>query len=218
MTSNSKREQPYLAQGFALFFFVLILFHFTITLLYNFIESPSRPAFITAYMEPLFTQNFKVFAPDAPIQTTELYLKYYSTKSGWSNWENPDRNNFSRFQSNRLSPKRSLHLIYREAIDQLQYADATLNYYTVKNQIKSDSISTNRKEYLHSASHLNGVKKLLNYYLESPNKSKSIERVKCCLISNRIQLFASKKDEMKHKTDYSFFEFEFTPQFAQPIQ
>jgi Family of unknown function (DUF5819) len=217
MIPNSKREQPFLVLGFALFFFVWILFHFSSTLLYNFIEPPSRPAFITAYVEPLFTQNFKVFAPDAPVQTNQLYIKYYSTEGGWSNWENPDRTNFSSFQINRLSSKRSLHLIYREAIHQLQYADAAVNYYVEKKQIRSDSIPAFRKEYLNKENHLNGVKNLLNYYIESANKNKPIEKVKCCIVSCKIALLADRKTGMQHKADYSFFEFELRPQITQPI-
>ena len=79
----------------------LLAFHFTFTLIYN---SPLSISFVNNYMQPVFEQNWKFFAPDPSIESRTLFFRYKSDdNSSWSTWINPGKKSQAIFDYNRFS-------------------------------------------------------------------------------------------------------------------
>ncbi|WP_432357034.1 DUF5819 family protein [Sporosarcina sp. UB5] len=96
-----------------LFLSIALLIHFSITILYN---SPVNPITykyypaIQSYMQPLFNQNWKLFAPDPVSNNHKLLVKgYYKGENGKENetqWIDVTELLVTELHKNRLTPLR----------------------------------------------------------------------------------------------------------------
>ncbi len=57
---------------------------------------------LAPYVDPLFYQNYKVFAPDPPTQSRAVVFRFH-TQDGWSPWQWPGFEHLYEMQANRLS-------------------------------------------------------------------------------------------------------------------
>ncbi|MCC6601012.1 MAG: hypothetical protein IT223_10110 [Crocinitomicaceae bacterium] len=80
---------------FTVFLFLLAVFHFGLTTIYNF-SYLKWPSFLKTvamrYSAPLFHQNWKMFAPDIAAYHTELEYRAHAD-SGWSIWQDVSASN-----------------------------------------------------------------------------------------------------------------------------
>jgi hypothetical protein len=156
-------------------------------------------------MEPLFTQNFRIFAPDAPVQTIELYIKVDDQTTGWSKWQNPSKPDFYSFQKNRFSPKRYTYLIYTKAAEELRYVDEAAKYYATKEKITAQEFNEFRKKYLLKSTEYLSAKKSILSYLKQNGTNQKIRSIKCCLIYTTRSYSNVKFESATSSFVYTFF-------------
>ena len=138
MNSIHKREKQTLGIVVSLFFLLLMLLHFAITLVYNFRDTESETVltrFAKAYTEPLFTQNFKIFAPDVPMVKYKLFVRYQNKNKVWTPWQNRGATLLEQHQRYRFSSTGYEYLMHKNAINELLHARADAIYYATKNKI-----------------------------------------------------------------------------------
>ncbi len=122
MNTTTKREKQHLEILLSLFFLLLLVLHFALTIAYQFRELnyTSRLASLSKqYTEPLFTQNFKIFAPDVPEIKYKLFVRYASDGKNFSSWQNVGAPLILKHQQNRISSSGYEYLIYKNAITEL---------------------------------------------------------------------------------------------------
>lgn len=127
MNISTKREKQSFGILLSLFFLVLLLLHFTFTIAYQFREADySRPLSLLSkqYTEPLFTQNFKIFAPDVPDIKYKLFVRYAADGKNFSSWQNVGAPLVVKHQKNRIASSGYEYLIYKNAISELLRAHA----------------------------------------------------------------------------------------------
>ena len=154
MNTQFKREKLFFAKGVSLFFLFVLGLHFSISLSYNFNEITKQPAFVSSYMEPLFTQNFKIFAPDVPTVKHELFVRYYFDNGKWSSWNKPGEHLLQAFQKNRFSSSRYEYLLHKNAVNELILAQADANYYAKKNKVAPELYKSFLANSIRSSQHV----------------------------------------------------------------
>ena len=86
-----------LAGGLIIHFGAVLLASFSTTYL------PEKVWYVVApYVNPIFYQNFKVFAPEPPTQSRSVLFRYRNDQ-GWSDWRWPGFEHLYYLQRNRLS-------------------------------------------------------------------------------------------------------------------
>ncbi|WP_107839838.1 DUF5819 family protein [Metasolibacillus meyeri] len=116
----------------AIFLCLGFIFHFTVTLIYNTPSNPIKAKYnqqINFYMEPLFTQNWKLFAPTPVSTNSQFYVKAKIqsadgvTTTGWLDMlDYMVENN----QANRFTPYNRLLRIPRSAYSLRLERDETI--------------------------------------------------------------------------------------------
>lgn len=127
MNTTTKSEKQSFGLLLSLFFLVLLLLHFTLTIAYQFreLDYTSRLAGLAKqYTEPLFTQNFKIFAPDVPDIKYKLFVRYAADGKNFSAWQNVGAPLVVKHQKNRIASSGYEYLIYKNAISELLLAHA----------------------------------------------------------------------------------------------
>lgn len=69
--------------------------HFNLIAIYNFSDLSEKSSVLSRaahrYVQPLFFQNFKLFAPDPPKSHREIYFRIEDSNGNKSNWINPGK-------------------------------------------------------------------------------------------------------------------------------
>lgn len=69
--------------------------HFILIAIYNFSNKSEKSSVLSLaahrYVQPLFFQNFKLFAPDPPKSHREIYFRIEDSNGNKSNWINPGK-------------------------------------------------------------------------------------------------------------------------------
>ena len=178
MNSIHKREKQTLGIVVSLFLLLLLVFHFTLTLIYNFrnIEKETPlTQFATAYTEPLFTQNFKIFAPNVPTINYKLFVRYFDKQKGWTDWKNQGTALQEEHQRNRFSSAGYEYLIYKNAINELLYAREDALYYATKNKIPKKDFVKYVNNSMRNSLHFHSVKIYLQSLLRENFSTKKME-------------------------------------------
>ena len=187
MNTISKGEKPVFAKRISLFLLFLLVLNFSISLVYNFTDVNGKPVLMKQYMEPLFTQNFKIFAPEVPTEKYELFVRYFYDKGVWSSWEKPGEIIRQQYQFNRFSSSGYEYLLYKNAVNELIYAREDAVFYAEKNKIRSDNFGVYVNNSIRQSKHFGFVK----YYLRSvwlkkfPNRDFP-KRINCVLSIKKI--------------------------------
>lgn len=187
----------------ALFLFTV---HFVFTGLYL---SPINPiktknsSLINTYMNPLFTQNWKLFAPE-PVSKNNTFL----VRAQFNNGETTDWINLTSYLidknfKNRFSPYNRLVRIQRGAFNALyEKDDVTIQ---IMNKIQDEELDEeDYKEFLENDEQTERAIELLNRYTQSylrvlyPNKDIKESQV---LIEETESIPYSKKDEENIDTE-----------------
>ena len=187
MNSIHKGEKQTLGIVVSLFLLLLLVFHFTLTLVYNFrsIEKETPlTQFATAYTEPLFTHNFKIFAPNVPTINYKLFVRYFDEQKGWTVWKNPGKALLEEHQRNRFSSARYEYLIYKNAINELLRAREDALYYATKNKIPQKDFVKYVNNSMQNSLHFHSVK----IYLQSLVRGNfSTKKMECAMLVEKLK-------------------------------
>lgn len=73
----------------------ILAYHFILITIYNFSDLSEKTSVLSRaahrYVQPLFFQNFKLFAPDPPKSHREIYFRIEDSNGNKSNWINPGK-------------------------------------------------------------------------------------------------------------------------------
>lgn len=73
----------------------ILAYHFLLIAIYNFSDLSENSTVLKRaahrYVQPLFFQNFKLFAPDPPKSHREIYFRVEDSYGNKSNWINPGK-------------------------------------------------------------------------------------------------------------------------------
>lgn len=209
MNTTVKGGKSFFEKWISLFLLLVLLFHFAFSLQTNLTDFEKRSRFQSFYFEPLFKQNFKIFAPDVPVESTQLYLKFYTATGGWSRWINPGLEIYTQLANNRFSKAHYSFLFYQLAIHNLQYCDSAARYYANKNSISASDFEAFKMHYLATSSEFIGTRKYISHLIKERAVDKQVLKIKCCLQTTQ---FAAPQLQSKSwesgQPKFAFFEIE----------
>jgi hypothetical protein len=93
---------------------VLFCIHITCTVLYNIPENPVTKEYmplVNRYMEPLFSQNWHLFAPEPATRMVKLWYRVKLNNS-WQHWQDPMEPVLEKHRHNRATYHAKLLYIY----------------------------------------------------------------------------------------------------------
>lgn len=109
-------------------FIGLVVFHLGMTILYLLPNNPGTKyyqSFSRTYMDPIFTQNWKLFSPDPVVYNLKLFYRCKTTNDLWSPWQDPVAMLVQSHQDNRLLFKGKLIYVYHGLYRNLLNKNAT---------------------------------------------------------------------------------------------
>ncbi|SMO77153.1 DUF5819 family protein [Melghirimyces algeriensis] len=159
---------------------MVFVFHFTWTALYNLPLNPVKLKYssvISGYIEPLFTQNWRLFAPDPVTEKNRIYvrlkLKEESGKIRKTGWIDLTTFMIEKNQKNRFTPYNRLVRIQRGAVTAMTRKNDIV--YELKDKVKEKKLDEKKyKDIIQSDSDDLRVKlgkKMLNRYAQAYAKS-----------------------------------------------
>ena len=106
---------------FRIFSFALIAavlgWHVLATALYLLPNNPLTPyysATISSYMDPVFSQNWQLFAPEPATSSLQLWYRCKnSPEKNWSSWKDPVKNLLEEHRENRFTFRGKLTYVYQ---------------------------------------------------------------------------------------------------------
>lgn len=105
---------------------VLLVIHFFFILYFTF-PNNKQDTFLfsvsTKYVHPVFTQNFRMFAPNPPLYTIKLFYRCTFSAGEKSEWVNPGAGTLKKFQNVRMGNYAQQYGIYESIYRELKYAD-----------------------------------------------------------------------------------------------
>ena len=177
-----KEKHPWI-NWVSLFLMVVLSIHFIFSIAYSFIP---ENRWLMRYMEPLFTQNFKIFAPNVPETESSFFISYHTMDQGWSNWQAVGLKDRNLVQNNPFSTHRVPLLISQHTLHNLHYIVETACYYHKAHQIKSTTlVNCNANEIKHLPEYKE-VQKYCIDYLSKQISTTSPIKFKCCLVTSPI--------------------------------
>ncbi|SFS30615.1 DUF5819 family protein [Marininema halotolerans] len=125
------RNKPWLLRSWIGLLMVIFIFHFAITAFYLTPDNGMKTKWwdpLQRYMDPLFSQNWKLFAPNPVSQNKDLWVKVrWVTQDGTTKegeWKNITRPLFKKKQGERLSSEGRV----------IRYLHAGMRYYESKDE------------------------------------------------------------------------------------
>ncbi len=180
---NKLKEKQQWINWVSLFLLLLLIVHFTLSLAYSFLPESKR---LKGYMEPLFTQNFKIFAPNVPETESSLFISYFTKSQGWSSWQAVGLQDRNSAQTNTFSTHRFSLLIHQNTLHNLHYIVETAAYFNQQYKKKSTSIincAANEIRYLPEFKY---AQKYCQDYCTKQFPTSSDLKFKCCLVTSAI--------------------------------
>ncbi|HDR4465169.1 DUF5819 family protein [Bacillus hominis] len=193
------------------------IFHFAITLIYNTPSNPIKAKYnkqLSAYMDPIFTQNWRLFAP-APVTTNSKFFVKAKIKSDndttTTGWIDIVDYMIKENQENRFTPYNRLLRIPRGAFALRQESDDTMQ--EVIKKINNGKLDKEEYKHLVENERSKNAEKisnnLLNRYAEAHLKSaypnKDIIEFKVLLVESNPIPF-SKKEEKNPNNEKRYIE------------
>lgn len=121
MATTENKNYRKLAIG-GLFF---LAFHFFLVLVYNLSDLTPKTSFLKRaayrYVQPLFFQNFKLFAPDPPKSYREIYFRIEDSYGNKSNWINPGKKDLEIHSKFRFTHHAKLRAAYDYISRNMEY-------------------------------------------------------------------------------------------------
>lgn len=180
---NKLKEKQQWINWVSLFLLFLLVVHFTLSLAYSFLPESKR---LKSYMEPLFTQNFKIFAPNVPETESTFFISYLTKSKVWSSWQAVGLYDRNLVQTNPFSTHRIPLLIHQNTLHNLHYIVETASYYQKQHQKKSTTIiDCSANEIKHLPEYRYAQKFCLDYCTQQLAAT-SLVQIKCCLITSAI--------------------------------
>ncbi|SDY46103.1 DUF5819 family protein [Thermoactinomyces sp. DSM 45892] len=193
--------------------------HFALTALY---VSPSNPLkvkysqVVNGYMEPLFTQNWKLFAPDPVTSDNTFYvrvkIKETDGQEKITGWFDITSDLFKKNQENRFTPYNRLLRFPRSSIALIGEQDDILA--TLKKKVQDKKVDEEKFKDLLEGEKIKQKKtyatKLVNRYAESYLASvfpgKKIEQLQVMMVETESTPFSKRADKsyQNKKSSYEF--------------
>lgn len=201
-----------------IFFGIIItifLFHFTMTAIYVLPFNPIKNKindFVVAYMEPLFTQNWMLFAPNPLSNNYYVNIQVKDKSKKQSKWMDISTPLYDANHSNRFSPVNKLVRIgtstYMQAIqsdelfDKIEQKKIEVNHQQQIN--KNKEISSHQKD---------GIQQLYNfgyYFAEKQFEKQEIHEIRIRVLSEKPIPF-SKRNDKDYKPEKSYITYGWEP-------
>ena len=130
---------------FTLFLITAFCFHFMITAIYVLPLNPVKAKgglLINSYIQPLFTQNWQLFAPDPLSNNFYIYLQVENKDGSQSDWFDLSTTFYKENQKNRLSPNNRLVRLGTSSFLQTLRVDETVE--KLKEKVSEDKLSEDK--------------------------------------------------------------------------
>ncbi len=168
-----KRAQPVFEKRVALFFYSLLMFHFLLLAIYAFqpfVNNSFLRSLSKSYVEPLFTNNFKIFAPNVPTLHYSLFIRSREKGKTWSAWQNKTAQIEMAHRKNRFSAVNYACVLQQNAIRELLSAHADA-------EARKFNTSDDRRKFFRNSLHFYRAKYYLkqNYISNAYSSEKEIE-------------------------------------------
>lgn len=183
--------------------FFILTFHIFFILIYCVPEIATNSKFravITRYVYPVFNQNWKLFAPDPPLESKELYYRVYIKDKGWSGWKNPGKSIILKHQANRFSYYGKLYYIYDNLQRSLEYADSYTNFYIKQDSVKEENQRIERDKRIMKTFEYSSAKKYFKKFAERDYANDKILKIEFCHVTIFPPPFKNRKDLDKKNT------------------
>lgn len=99
--------------------------HFILIAIYNFTDLSEKSSVLSLaahrYVQPLFFQNFKLFAPDPPKSHREIYFRIEDSNGNKSNWINPGKEDLAIHSKFRFTHHAKLRAAYDYISRNMEY-------------------------------------------------------------------------------------------------
>lgn len=198
-----------------LFLFILTVFtiHFTFTSIYILPFNPVKAASgqVNAYMQPFFTQNWQLFAPNPLSNNIYVYMQIEDVEGNQSEWTDLSTPIFESNHRNRISPNNRIVRIGPGSFMQTIHKDEVLSKV---NERENNSITDNiikeqdRKEVYQER----GVDMLYRYasaYATKLYHENTIENIRVrVMIEEPIPFSQKDKPEVEGKKSFLTYEWE----------
>jgi hypothetical protein len=172
-----------------------LIIHFTLILVFCFQQHFSNSLLLKVskkYVFPVFNQNWKMFAPEPPLSTRNLYYKCSFTDGSYSGWINPGTALLKKHQSNRFWNYGSLFIAYGGIHRELKYANDNLKYLLEKENIKPDSMLTaQRKEMIQTPQYKMAVSYFTNQAIQHFG-DKQIDKIDFMYVASTLPSISNK--------------------------
>ncbi|WP_027954895.1 DUF5819 family protein [Halobacillus kuroshimensis] len=193
----------------------VFVFHLVITALYLTPFNPVKAKYsfaVNAYMEPLFSQNWRLFAPNPASTNNQFMVRAQFADGGTSDWLDLTTFMIDKNQANRFTPYNRLVRIQRGAFTSLYQTDEV----TLKISQKIEEKNLDREDYDHLLENERTQKKdeyaqeALNRYAQSYVRSvypeKDIEKTQIIMQETKAVPF-SEKDNEQYEREQQLHEF-----------
>ncbi len=210
MSKIAGAEKLVFSKSVSLFLFLFFSLHLILTTIYQFRE-PNYNSYLSRlsklYSEPLFIQNYKIFAPNVPLATYKLFIRYGDNAKQLTPWIAHGAALLNAHQQNRFSPAGYEYLLYKNAVNELVHS---------KEQVSNLSYNGLKKGKISYSQIDSSISKSISFYrasyyfyhqwkLEFPNK-KFPAYFECALLLENIQ-----NVEGSNKTAVAAYRFLFFP-------
>lgn len=203
-------------------FLILVFFlHFSVTLIYNSPSNPIRAKYnstISSYMDPVFTQNWRLFAPEPVTSNHKFFVRIKTNVRGethTSEWIDIVDYMIKNNHDNRFTPFNRLLRIPRGAFALRHEQDETIQQMIKK--INEGKIDSKKVEHLIENDRTKQTEeysnKLLNRFAEAQLKAiypnKDIQEFQVLLVESSPKPF-SEKENNKYKIEERQFQMDWT--------
>lgn len=202
-------------------FCLLFVVHFALTIIYNSPSNPIQAKYnkqISSYMDPIFTQNWKLFAP-TPVTTNHYYyakakLADPEGETRTTNWIDISKYMYEYNHKNRFTPYNSLLRIPRGAFGLMGESDEVIH--KIAKKVQEGKLDEEKYEHIinRNSDHNEEVAlSILNRFAEAQLASRfqndEIVELKVLLVETKPIPF-SKNGEKGYVNEESYLEFDWT--------
>jgi hypothetical protein len=136
----------------------ILAIHFILIIIYNFSDFSENPNLLKQvayrYVQPLFFQNFKLFAPDPPKSYREIYFRIEDANGNKSSWINPGKIDLEKHLKYRFTYHAKLRSAYDYISRNMEYLheqNLKGNYDMLEKTIDRYFLLQARKKFPHTS-------------------------------------------------------------------
>ncbi|MBK3497195.1 DNA-directed RNA polymerase subunit beta [Viridibacillus sp. YIM B01967] len=198
---------------FALFLITAFCFHFIMTAIYVLPLNPVKAKggiLINSYMQPLFEQNWQLFAPDPLSNDFYIYLQVENKDGSHSDWFDLSTTLYKENQKNRISPNNRMVRLGPSSFLQTLRVDETVE--KLKEKVPEDKLKSIEKKRGNEEFQQYGIDILYRYassYVVKLFNEEDVERVRVRVLVEEAIPFSKKRDpNVESKKTYTTFDWE----------